>query len=438
MEQITLKPEIVYNLRPERIILIALIILFGFLILAPVNIHNTLDTSSVLYIVLSLLFFWLGTKMIRSKRTNAQIEIKVNRAKIERIYKITFCLGLVGVLFRYYDLFFYRGVSISTSTIDNMNLLAEGSGSIFSIIASLLMFYTYIPPMIDLICKGLHSFKWKLLSLTVFCLLMINGLLCGSRFAIVIPLVYYVLLLLCVGKLKFHISFKNMMMWLVIILGIGYIVGALFLRRLSDQNISSTMALVSETGGYSDKVPATDSFRSLLEGSSDKWYFVYLFAYSNIMQYGVHAIFEFPIVKQYVDQQGDHFYGTATFSVITKFLTKVFGSTYDIQEEINQHNARRGIWSTFFFLWYLDFGWFGIFMMFVFGYLAKKVWSQVYYYHNMLYIPLMCVFTIILLLVFQLNYISGSGTYALVTFTTLALCFKSPFSAVRIEQGQSN
>lgn len=432
MEKVTLKMGFIYNLRPEKIMWIAILALFGFLILAPVDINNTLDTSSVSYIILSLLFFWAGTKMIRTRRVNTPVEIEVDRGKIERIYKITFWLGLIGVLFRYYDLFVYRGVSISTSAMDNMDLMAGESGNIFSIIASMLMFSAYIPPMIDLLCEKLHSWGWKVLSFIVFVALMINGVLCGSRFAIVIPIVYYLLLLLSTGKLKFRFSFRNMMIWLVIIIGVGYVVGALFLRRLSEQNVTVVMSISSETGGYSDKVPATASFQRLLTGSSDKWYFVYLFAYSNVTQYGMHAIFEFPEVKKYVDQQGDHFYGAATFSVITKFIHKVLGSSYNIQEEINRHNARIGIWSTFFFLWYLDFGWVGVFLMFILGYLTKKVWSNVYYRQHILYLPLLCILSIILLLVFQLNYISGSGTYALITFIALLICFKSPFSTVRI------
>ena len=109
MEKVTLKMGFIYNLRPEKIMWIAILALFGFLILAPVDINNTLDTSSVSYIILSLLFFWAGTKMIRTRRVNTPVEIEVDRGKIERIYKITFWLGLIGVLFRYYDLFVYRG-----------------------------------------------------------------------------------------------------------------------------------------------------------------------------------------------------------------------------------------------------------------------------------------------------------------------------------------
>lgn len=438
MEKVTLDIGFIYNLRPERIVLIALLILLGLLILAPIKINNTLDTSSVLYIIFSLFFFLLGTKLVRNKRIKSQIEIKVDRSKINRIYKSTFYLGLVGVLFRYYDLFAYRGVSMASSTIDNMDLMADAGGNIFSIIASLLIFNAYIPPMIDIICKKLHSLKWKVLSSVTFFALMINGLISGSRFAIIIPVGYYLLLLLCAGKLRLNLSFRNVVSWLVIFISMIYVVGALFLRRVSDQNITAFMTIASATGGYSDKVPATESFQRFLMNSEDKWYYVYLFAYSNITQYGTHAIFEFPIVKKYIDQQGDYFYGKATFAVITKFIHKIIGSSYNIQEDINDHNARIGIWSTFFFLWYLDFGWLGIFCMFFLGYFAKKVWSHVYYQHNILYLPLLCIFSIILLLIFQLNYISGSGTYALTTFTLLTVCFKSPFSTVLIDKKLSN
>lgn len=46
----------------------------------------------------------------------------------------------------------------------------------------------------------------------------------------------------------------------------------------------------------------------------------------------------------------------------------------------------------FLFLWYLDFGWMGIVFMFIFGYFAKKVWANVYYLHNILYLPLLCFY----------------------------------------------
>jgi len=360
------------------------------------------------------------------------LTIQVNIPKLTKIYNLTFWLGFIGVVFRYYDLFFFRGLSLASTTLENMEMATEESGNIFSIVASLLIFNAYIPLTIDLVCDKLNTRKRKILTLLVFFSLMINALLSGSRFAIITPLVYWFILLLYAGKIKIRWSVKNVAIGLFILLGVGYLIGALFIRRLNEQDVTAVMAVSSVTGGYSDKVPATASFQRLLSESEDEWYYVYLFTYSNITQYGTHAIFEFPVVKKFIDQKNDHYYGTATFSVITKFILKIFNSPYNILEQIYKHNARPGIWSTFFFLWYLDFGWMGIVFMFIFGYFAKKVWANVYYLHNILYLPLLCFLSIVLLLILQLNYIAGSGTYALFSFVTLPLIFKSPICGVVI------
>ena len=430
--EITFNTKFLYKLRPERMVLIAILMLLVMLILAPIQINNTLDFSSVVYIVSSLLAFLLGTKMIRTRAKRQQLTIQVNIPKLTKIYNLTFWLGFIGVVFRYYDLFFFRGLSLASTTLENMEMATEESGNIFSIVASLLIFNVYIPLTIDLVCDKLNTRKRKILTLLVFFSLMINALLSGSRFAIITPLVYWFILLLYAGKIKIRWSVKNVAIGLFILLGVGYLIGALFIRRLNEQDVTAVMAVSSVTGGYSDKVPATASFQRLLSESEDEWYYVYLFTYSNITQYGTHAIFEFPVVKKFIDQKNDHYYGTATFSVITKFILKIFNSPYNILEQIYKHNARPGIWSTFFFLWYLDFGWMGIVFMFIFGYFAKKVWANVYYLHNILYLPLLCFLSIVLLLILQLNYIAGSGTYALFSFVTLPLIFKSPICGVVI------
>ena len=65
--EITFNTKFLYKLRPERMVLIAILMLLVMLILAPIQINNTLDFSSVVYIVSSLLAFLLGTKMIRTR-----------------------------------------------------------------------------------------------------------------------------------------------------------------------------------------------------------------------------------------------------------------------------------------------------------------------------------------------------------------------------------
>ena len=70
----------------------------------------------------------------------------------------------------------------------------------------------------------------------------------------------------------------------------------------------------------------------------------------------------------------------------------------------------------FFFNWYLDFGWLGIFFMFGFGVYCKYIWSKVYIKGNIFYLPLVIFLYIILLFILNLNMIAGAGTYALFAF----------------------
>lgn len=117
-------------------------------------------------------------------------------------------------------------------------MATEESGNIFSIVASLLIFNAYIPLTIDLVCDKLNTRKRKILTLLVFFSLMINALLSGSRFAIITPLVYWFILLLYAGKIKIRWSVKNVAIGLFILLGVGYLIGALFIRRLNEQDVT--------------------------------------------------------------------------------------------------------------------------------------------------------------------------------------------------------
>jgi hypothetical protein len=392
------------------------------LIIAPVKIVNTLNLSSIAYIVLCLLAFCLGTAMIRSKKIYPEVTIiKVNKKNLVRIYHITFCLGLTGVIFRYMDLFLYRGMSLDNSVLDNFDLAAEGSGNMLSVIASMLVSCVYIPFTLDMICNKLHRKNGKILSFVLIVLSTISSLLLTSRFAIVTPLVYCIIVLFYSGKIKFKISIKAILFLLLCVIVFVNIISSLMIRRMNDMhNQPSSVVFI----GATDKVPVTSEFQQLLYQNEGKWAYPYLFAYANITQYSTHAIFEFPIVKEYVEEKGDYFYGSATFLVITKFVAKIFNPEYDILKDIAEHNARPGIWSTFFFLWYLDFRWFGIFMMLLLGYVTKKVWAGLYYNLHILYLPIIVYVAIILFLTLQLNLIAGVGTFALVTFSVIAFLFK--------------
>ena len=415
MYNLKINSTFLYYLRPEKAMLIALLFFFFLLLIAPIRIINTLNLTSAVYLVISLLSFILGTKLIKSnKYKKVVLSINIEKSRVIRVYNVACVLGLIGVGFKYIDLLFVRGMSFSNTTMDNFDLAVEGGGNILSIISAFLIFFAYVPFTLDLVFEGLHKKKIKVLTFLLILSTAIVSLLTGSRNAIMIPLLYGVIVFLYSKQI--NLSFK----WcIVLILGAFValnIIGLLFIKRLDEMNLTGAMAVVSKTGGYSDKVPANQNFIRLLENNEGKFYYPSLFAYSNVCQYFTHSVFEFPVVKDYIDNKDIYLYGRSTFAVYFKLIDKLLGGDISDDEE---YNARPGIWSTFFYNWYLDFGWYGIFGIFWLGFFCKYIWSKVYVKGNVFYLPLVIFLFIIVLFILQINMIAGSGAYALFSFLLL-------------------
>lgn len=408
-----------YALRPENVLFISVGALFIVFLIAPVKITGHVTFKSISYIVLCISGFIAGCKLINSKKRNDDISFKTKRKKIAKIYKVFFYLSLLAITLKTIDLYYLRGVSWTASTTENTETLSEGGGNIFSIVSSIFIFSTYIPVTLNFLAKELNTKKSKKYALLIFGYNLFDCIITGSRFALIRPIVYFTLLLFVSGTMNGKIN-----KWVILASAVGVtvvanLVGAMFLRRLSDMNIDELASLRAEYAGYASTVPISDQYQKLMIESYGEWYYTYLFTYANVTQYISHAVFEFPAVMDYVDQKGDLLYGKSTFFVYIKFINKVLGSEEDITKAIDDHNLRPGIWSTFFFSWYLDFGWFGIFLFYLVGLFSKWVWKQTYAYRNFYFIPLVLFGTIIWSLTLQLNYIQGSGTYAITIFLLL-------------------
>jgi len=410
-----------YSLRPENVIIKGVIVFLVALIIAPVNIKGGWSWPHLSYIIINLIAFYVGCKFIRvtAPDSDEYTEFEVDADRLELIYKWSFRLACVAIVFKLVDTFFIRGVSWYASTLENQDLLSEGGGNLFSIVCAMLIFTTYIPVTIDMLCRDWHSCKIKIISGVIFFFNILDCVSTGSRFALIRPLVYFGLLYYVTGELPKRNRIKIIMASAAGILVLLFFVGSMFIRRLNDMNLNEYNSIKAEYHGYASTVPATDSFVNLMKDSQHEWYYPILFSYAHVTQYIIHAVFEYPAVMDYVDKKGDFLYGQSTFMVYTKFFQKFLGGE-NIQKKINEHNLRPGIWSTFFFSWYLDFGWLGPFLFLFVGWFSKKLWYEAYSEDNILFIPILLFLSIIWLLVLQLNYIQGSGTYAITTFLVLA------------------
>lgn len=404
-------------------VLIAILFWIACLLFSPITPIGGISISAFVYLFLCLLFFWIGTIRIKKKK-KVNTNIVINAALLERIYKYTFILGGIGSAFKYYDMVFLRDATFLLS--DDASLEIGEGGSVFSVISGMLIFFTYIPITIDAICPRLHKFPIKFLSYFIFFATGLSAATSGSRFAIILPIVYFLLLMMYTRKFSLKFSKRNISIVVAIILIIGYIIGGLYLARIELMGADSS-DYIFNAGGYTRKVPISRSFSQFVVSQKETLGglpFVYLFAYSNIVQYETHGVFEFPGVMENIDRKGDFFYGQATFWVYAKLIYKVVGSNYNLAEDVAAHDSAPGLWSTFFFQWYLDFGWIGVILMFFVGYIAKQIWSLVYDKGNILALPLLFFMSMVWLMILNLNQISSQGAYAIFSFVLLIILFK--------------
>lgn len=417
-----------YKLRPEYIMFLGVAFFCVVLLLSPINVKGNISTEAFLYLFLNIVAFISGCLMIRAPKSEKPfVEFYVKGDTLRRLYRFSFTIAIIAIGLKIYDSFFIRGISWTASTLENSELIYESRGNIFSVLASILVFTTYLPITIDMLAKGLNPKKLKFFAGLILFYNCLDCIATGSRFSLVRPIVYFVLLLGITGGLK-KISLSKFLGFFVATIIVVSLIGELRLRRMSDMNMDVVSSIASGSiqanKSHTRYVPVNDSFKELMIRSKDKWYYTLLYSYTNMCQYLTHAVFEFTPVMEYVDKKGDFFYGKSTFMVYGKFWEKVFGSDTEITNEINKHNLRPGIWSTFFFSWYLDFGWMGILLFFFVGYFTKFLWYKVYYHHNILFVPIVLFQVIVWALTLQLNYIQGSGTYAITLFLSLPLFFK--------------
>lgn len=415
----------VYGLRPERMLKITFTILVVMIVLAPISPVFTFTFSSFFYLLLNVMAFILGTKMIKAHKDNNQIkQLELDYKKTRRVYRLSFILGFVGVVARYIDLFVIRKVSLLMTTIENAEAMMESSANIFSIVAAFLIFFTYVPVTLDVVIPQLNKKIWKISGLILFFSTAIVSLITSSRFALITPSFFFFVLLLYSGRVRFNFNIKRIIIYTVVALTIASVSGSLFQRRLEDQGVSLDVSISGERDGYSKYVPATEEYKKLMVQSADEWYSPIVFSYCQFPQYFVHGVFEFPAVMDYMEKNDYHTYGAATFNAIVKFFYKLAGQKFSYADIEYKYNLRPGIWSTFFFEWFLDFGWFGIFFSIIMGFLAKKVWYIVYIKNNIFYLPLLCFLCIVWLLIFQLNFFNGGGTYAMFVFISYPILLR--------------
>jgi hypothetical protein len=143
----------------------------------------------------------------------------------------------------------------------------------------------------------------------------------------------------------------------------------------------------------------------------------YAMAAMQIGQYIAHGVFEFNHIIKF--KALPITYGGYSFSPVTRFFNKIgiLNNT-----KIENPSPREYVYLSSFGAMYIDFRWFTLMFMFLLGCLQKFVTFKSR--ENVFYAPILIYFSIINVFLPILNYIGGSGIYAILSAAVLLLILK--------------
>lgn len=389
--------------------------LLSLVLIAPVDYLYLGSSYSWLYVELSLLAVFAGLVVgaggLRLK--SKTVFISLRKKVLKKIFLFASFISAVGILLRIYDKYFIRGVSLQANVIENRDTLLASGINFFSVASSFMYPMAMLLPFIYLLLKRT---QWSKPTYFVIVLLLslysfIDSISVGSRsimgiFSFLIALYFYML-----GYLKFKISFRNILLFIVLLVLLLSLSGYIFDTRTKLIGIVPSRS--TQTSVYAYFIPLEDAWVKFLDANKGIYYY-FILGGINFIQYLVHGFFE---MLYLVDKFDTHqvLLGQQNFSVVAKFVSYVLRIPFSFSAN-NDVLVRTGMYNTLFGPIYYDFALWGVFFSFLLGILIGKVFLSVLR-GNVLLIPLYAYFLLLLFFSLIVNMIVfGQGLYTIVSF----------------------
>jgi hypothetical protein len=383
-------------------------------LLLPLVAVESLKTETILFVISCYLAIIVGfTSFNFSKRSKNKINYNT-----QKILKLLVLLVVISFLLRWYDLFVIRNLSFTNDLKFNRVLNEENfkNPQVLLILASILKSLYFFPFVICLKSKIRFPKAYIMGSYFILFFPLVEAILKGNRKPI-FEIFFIIVITIIVYKGK-RINLKKIgvgMLSVVFLMAISMLI--LFKREKLSKNVDDTFYMSLFEGRYNEILKPSDAainyFRSNKHPKILK-----LFAMSGLHtgQYITHGIFEF---NHIIDNDSLPVgYGVYNFSIFPKFLNKInFTSS-----EIANPSPRGYVYLTQFGSFYLDFRWFTLVFMFLFGVIQKYIYQKSS--QSFIYSPILMYFLIINVFLMILSYTRGAGIYILFAFLFLLLLIR--------------
>ncbi|WP_445386343.1 hypothetical protein ACT6NV_05965 [Robiginitalea sp. IMCC44478] len=427
-------------LHPIRLLLLSFLLWLAFFLVIPTE---YLYSGSAFYPLTTLIFytasFVVGFYSLRQPKQFSADYIGNLNLKSKKLSFLFFVLGGIGVLVKLYAGFFVTRIYAARNTALLREELfgQEFSSGAFGVIGALLFPFAVICMLL-----AWYNFKnYNKIYLAFATLIgiypIIDTFFLGGRTTMV--LLGGTIFVTVLFGLKHHtnyrlsrITFRNITflaypkflnrkrMWipilLLLVLFVSYSVKVIS-GRLAEFNYDNTLLVWEEL----HEVQIDDDFQEHVESLPKKDRDLEIGLYS-LKHYFAHGIFEYIRLVNHLEKTSGYYYGMYEFHVFFKFF-RPFGLSVPSFSEINKISYKPAVYTTFWGPFYIDFGLFGIAVIFIWGRYVRKVYARALIGHPA-YVIFYGYLATIILASFFLNFLLGSSSYYLFGFIVAILLFK--------------
>ena len=428
-------------IHPVKLLLWSFLVWVFFYIQLPVKyLYNGSIWFPLLTLILFISAFVFG--IVSLKTTSIKTLKTTSDKKLKQIAYLFFFIGLLGIAIKIYIGVFKSGIYTSNDIFEQRleNMGKELSGGAIGAIASILYPFSFVALLI-----GIYNYKVfnkvYLIIIIIFGLYpIIETFFMGGRTIIALlgttmifvsyasffknttfKIVKFKVLKTTLASVPKFLFKKKVLIPLAIVslLFVSYSIKVLD-TRLTRFNYGDRVFKVWEQKDYQWVKFDTD-FKQDFYGatSEEKSRMLGLF---SLKHYFVHGVFEYVRLVNDLEKSTGYYYGQYEFNVFFKFF-KMLGIPLKSFGELSVVVKRQAVYQTFWGPFYIDFGLFGVIIMFFWGRFTKRIYTHAKRGstpHLIFYGYL----STIIITSFFINFMLGSSSYFLFAFLIALLVFK--------------
>ncbi|TXG37151.1 O-antigen polymerase [Seonamhaeicola maritimus] len=318
----------------------------------------------------------------------------LNKLEINKfvVIKTLIALILISFAFRYFDLFSNREVKLTNPT--HVNRYNASNPENFSLVFMVLSVFRvlFFVPLIFYFANRINKKRLLIVCSFLFLLPFLEAYLRGSRRLIFESLGLLIVILFIFNKISLK-SFKTLTTLIItIIILFGFSLSVLK-SRVSENNKEFFSKIFNSQ--YNEFIPPKQEAIKFIQENNNILGHVY-FSEIHLGQYITHGIFEMDYM---LSAQPKHMYGKFNCYLFIKFFNKLGVSNIPLNSLNNPTN--RITYITFFGGMFLDFGWFSIPFMFLFGVFQHKLLLLSRHSYILIPLSILLLFSNVFMLIFN-------------------------------------